>query len=347
MAGTNSKARRPQAGWRPGIVRDIARLRSTGVAALVLIASLLAAAAQDQPPRDQAAPAESEVAAPSAAAPKPAERVVLPHLEFKSLDGETTLFGHLFRPKDSGDAPRPAVVMLHGCSGLLARSGRFFGLYRAWTRELLGRGYVVLVVDSASPRGFGETCSAGEARRTMWRERPKDAYAALQYLQQQPFVRAERIALLGWSQGGGVALLSVSDKSIGRPAGLAQDFAAAAAFYPGACEERLQTKPFTPVEPGHWTTRIPLLVLIGQADSWTLPGPCEAFVGAAKARGNPVELKTYPAAGHGFDAPNTPRTELPQYRERDGRIPAIGTDKDARADALTLVPAFLARTLAN
>ena len=48
---------------------------------------------------------------------------------------------------------------------------------------------------------------------------------------------------------------------------------------------------------------------------------------------------------HGFDAPNLTRRELPEYREPDGRIPVIGTDKDARADAFVRVPAFLAEKL--
>ena len=76
----------------------------------------------------------------------------------------------------------------------------------------------MLVVDSATSRGFGQTCSAGPDRITMWRDRPKDAYAALQYLQAQPFVQADRVGVMGWSQGGGVVLLTINDKSIGRPA---------------------------------------------------------------------------------------------------------------------------------
>jgi dienelactone hydrolase len=269
--------------------------------------------------------------------------IELPHVDFPSLDGHTMLIAHLFRP--STDEPRPAVVMMHGCSGLLGRNGRFFPLYRAWARSFLEKGYVVLVVDSARSRGFGETCSAGEARRTMWRDRPKDAYAALQYLQAQSFVRGSNIALVGWSQGGGVALLAINDKSVGRPEGFAGNFAAAVAFYPGACSERLQSQPFTRVPPHGWTSRVPLLVLFGEDDTWTELKPCEAFLAEARGRGNSVELKAYAHAVHGFDAPNLTRRELPEYREPDGRIPVIGTDKDARADAFARVPAFLAEKL--
>jgi dienelactone hydrolase len=216
-----------------------------------------------------------------------------------------------------------------------------FGLYRAWMRALFAKGYDVLSVDSASSRGFGQTCIAGPDRLTMYRDRPKDAYAALQYLQAQPLVQGDRIALMGWSQGGAIALLSINGKSIGRPAALAQDFVAAVAFYPGACSERQQSTPFTQVEPQQWTTAIPLLVLFGEADVWTLFAPCEAFISAARARGNPVELKSYPSAVHGFDAPNQQRKELPDYRSPDGRIPVIGTDPEARADAFPRVLEFL------
>lgn len=175
----------------------------------------------------------------------------------------------------------------------------------------------------------------------MLRDRPKDAYAALQHQQAQAFVQRDRIGLIGWSQGGATVLLSINDKSIGRPQGLADDFKAAVALYPGACSEVMQSKPFTQVELQGWTTRTPLLVLFGEADIWTPYPPCANFIEAAKARGNPVSLKSYPAAVHSFDAPNLPRRELPAYRTGDGPIPVIGTDKAARADAFQRVPAFL------
>jgi dienelactone hydrolase len=260
-------------------------------------------------------------------------------VNFLSLDGHTNLTAHLSRPE--GDAPRPALVMMHGCSGLVDGKGRIFQMYRLWARSLVVQGYMALVVDSATPRGFGQTCSAGPQRATMVRDRPKDAYAALQYLQAQPFVRADRVGLMGWSQGGGAVLLSINDKSIGRPAGLALDFSAAVSFYPGSCSEKLQSKPFTGVEPASWTTKVPLLTLMGEADTWTPFPPCEAFLTAAKARGNPVELKSYPMAVHAFDAPNLSRRELPQYRTGDGPIPVIATDREARFDAFVRVLEFL------
>jgi dienelactone hydrolase len=297
-----------------------ARLRIL-LAALALAAAASAAAAQDANP--DGAP----------------DKRALETVHFTSLDGTTNLTAYLGR--HAGEAPRPAVVLMHGCSGLLNPKGAIFPIYRAWMRALFAQGYDVLTVDSAASRGFGQTCTAGPDRITMRRDRPRDAYAALQYLQAQPSVRADRVALMGWSQGGGVVLLSINDKSIGRPAALAEDFKAAVAFYPGVCSDTLQSKPWTRVEPQGWTTQIPLLVLFGAADVWTPLQPCEAFLSAAKTRGNPVELKTYANAVHGFDAPNLPRTELPAYRNGNGPVPVIGTDNEARADAFPRVLEFL------
>jgi dienelactone hydrolase len=283
------------------------------------------------------------VLAPAVAAqqaePDAPDKRALETVHFASLDGKTNLTAYLGR--HPGDAPRPAVVLMHGCSGLLNPQGRIFPIFRAWMRALFAKGYDVLTVDSAASRGFGQTCTAGPSRITMWHDRPSDAYAALQYLQAQPFVQGGRIALMGWSQGGGVVLLSINDKSISRPPALKQDFKAAVSFYPGACSETYQSKPWTAVEPKSWTTQVPLLVLFGEADTWTPLVPCEEFLGGAKARGNPVELKIYPSAVHAFDAPNLPRTELPAYRTGNGPVPVIGTDKEARADAFPRVLEFL------
>jgi dienelactone hydrolase len=52
-----------------------------------------------------------------------------------------------------------------------------------------------------------------------------------------------------------------------------------------------------------------------------------------------------PAVVHAFDAPDLPRTELPAYRMRDGSIPVIGADREARADAFSRVLEFMKRQL--
>jgi dienelactone hydrolase len=263
-------------------------------------------------------------------------------VQFPSLDGGTAgqpgtmLDGYLFRPAD--EARHPAIVGLHGCSGMFRPTGEILPSLRAWASELNRYGYVVLLVDSLGPRRHGEMCSISGFDLGIYRQRPKDAYGALFYLQAQPFVRGDRVGVVGWSQGGATVLNSIGVQSLGRPAQLPQgDFRAAVAFYPGACNSARQ--------PPGWTTAMPLLALMGAEDVWTPTAPCQAFLTEAIGRGAPIEMQVYPGAYHAFDAPNLPRRELPNYTTRAGVVPIIATDPAARQDAFARVPAFLGRFL--
>ncbi len=257
---------------------------------------------------------------------------------FASLDGKTRLQAELRLP--ATEPPHRAIVFLHGCSGL-KRDGTILSTYSAWGKHLNDAGFAVLMVDSATPRGFGSTCGASDARKVMYFNRPFDAYGALAYLQSRPDIRSDRIGLAGWSQGGGIALLTIVSQSIGRPVPPPEhDFKAAVAFYPSACSERSQSRPFTEVEPGGWSTDIPLLVLHGAKDNWAKPEPCRRFIEAARGRQQPVEIVVYPQAVHSFDAPNVRLQRRTMPVLADGTRPLIGTDETARSDARRRLPAF-------
>jgi len=77
------------------------------------------------------------------------------------------------------------------------------------------------------------------------------------------------------------------------------------------------------------------------ANAWTPFKPCATFLEAARSRGSPVEIKSYPSAVHAFESPDLERRELPAYRSGDGPVPVIGTDDEARADAVLRVLVFL------
>ncbi len=94
-----------------------------------------------------------------------------------------------------------------------------------------------------------------------------------------------------------------------------------------------------------WKSAIPLLVLVGAGDVWTPAAPCKELVDGAVARGSPVEMQIYPGAYHDFDWPDMLVHESPRYRTTAGVVPIQGTNPAARQDALTRVPAFLARYL--
>jgi dienelactone hydrolase len=249
---------------------------------------------------------------------------------FPSLDGALTggaptqLHGLLLRP--AGPGPFPAVVALHGCTGLFDKQGELVAREAAWGRLLTARGYVVLFPDSFGPRDVARDC---EGRVRPWVERSYDAYGALRYLQSQAFVIGERIGLIGWSHGGATVTFAIAPTSASRPPDLSKgDFRVAVAFYPAWCW-------LLGVD---WTTAIPLLLEIGALDDSTPAGPCVERVRSAIDHGSPAQMKVYDGAFHDFDWPGD---KFHSLTSQSGKITHYGENEDARADALVRVPAFL------
>src|SRR5262249_48268331 len=142
-----------------------------------------------------------------------------------------SLPGLLFRP--AGPGPFAALVGLHGCGGLYSgRGGALDRRFSDWGTRLARIGYVVLFPDSFTPRGLREICSRRHPPVDATRGRPEDAEAALSWLAHQPFVRADRIGVIGWSNGA-ITVLALVDPARPRPPDAVGDLRAAIAFYPG------------------------------------------------------------------------------------------------------------------
>jgi dienelactone hydrolase len=240
-----------------------------------------------------------------------------------------TLTGVLYRP--DGGGPFPAVVALHGCGGVNGRSGSLSARHSDWADRLVAAGFIVLFPESFGSRGAtGQQCTTRDRVTRPSRERVGDANAARAFLQARADVKADAVSLLGWSNGGSTVLYTVA---AGAPADGKPDFAKAVAFYPG-CR--------VPLERGNWHARLPLLILIGEADDWTAAEPCRQL---AKTGGASVSLVTYQGAYHDFDSPTgrlRERRGLAFTADKSG-VAHQGTDPKARADAIARVPAFLAR----
>jgi dienelactone hydrolase len=238
--------------------------------------------------------------------------------------GDLKLKGLLYKPEGTG--PFPAVVAMHGCEGLFNPAGKPFSRYQDWADWLLKAGFAVLYVDSYGPRGQTSQCRTRTPPRTD-RERVKDAGAARTWLQAQPYVKPEHVALLGWSTGAVGVLWSV------RPRGRARephpDFRSAVAFYPGC--RRLETTA--------WSSRIPTLVLIGGADDVVSVRSCEQMVAGARGRSARATIVVYPGAYHDFDHPNRTVQSRAGYafsadgsgRVHTGRNPVARDDARRRA----------------
>ncbi len=264
-------------------------------------------------------------------------------VEFESLDeragtpAATQLTGYLFRP--AVKSPSPAVVLAHGCSGLVNEKGEIRAGVKYWVDHFIAKGWVVLAVDSFNPRGHTEVCTQKDRPILESRERPRDAYGALRYLAAQPYVAADQVLLMGFSNGATGTLYAVEEG--GKPIQLAKDakvsFKATIALYPDC----------TSPEKRGLTPEIPLTILIGASDDWTPPAPCKALIEKAQQKGKPAEIKLYPDSYHGFDLPgNTVRVRRDVRMRANPGLDAgvhVGGNDAARAAAVKDVEAFVAK----
>jgi dienelactone hydrolase len=244
---------------------------------------------------------------------------------------DTTLHGILFRPEGAG--PFPGVVALHGCESLIDRSGKMAPQFAAWGERLAAAGLAAVFPDSFGSRGLRTQCRVSERKVRSEHERVADANAARRWLQSQSWIIKDRISVLGWANGGRASLWAVRPHAL--PHDGAPDFRSAVALYPGC--RRLGDLA--------WSARIPTLILIGRADDWTAPVPCEQMVAGARGRSALASLVVYPGAYHEFDRPDYPLRELTglAYTADGSGRAHVGTNAAARTDALTRVPEWLAR----
>ena len=180
--------------------------------------------------------------------------------------------GNLYRPERPGRLP--ALVVLHGCSG--ASSPEVQAYTADWLTSL---GYVALLVDSFGPRGINNECAGGTTDRTM------DALGALDYLASLPFVQSDRIAVVGYSQGGGTALFGVNVEAPQLASN--NHFAAAVAYYPNCASADVTAS---------------ALVLIGELDDWTPASRCRSMMARRSPSMIDVRLVVYPGTYHSFNA---------------------------------------------
>ena len=246
----------------------------------------------------------------------------------------TRITGLLLQPE--GQGPFPAVVMMHGCSGLWDTSGKLRQRPAFWSQWLRSHGFVVLMADSFHPRGHGSICSIKDRPVLPERERPFDAYGALAYLQGRADVKPDRVALMGWSNGAMALLWTIQSDTEARPSALTHDFRAAIGFYPGC----------TKIGKAGFATHIPTLLQLGAKDDWTPPGPCLRMVATAHARSSPIAANLYPGAYHNFDHPTkkvrTLVTRNSVHKKGEKRVHS-GRNKKAREAAITNVERFLRR----
>jgi len=214
------------------------------------------------------------------------ESLMMPAKDFLAGNkGEpVTLAGYLRLPKSDGRSP--VVILFHGAGGV----GGEGSPVNDWSRVLNGAGIATFAVDSFSGRGV--------AGRNLGRVSPvsrvADAYRALELLSKHPLIEADKIAVMGFSHGGGAALYSSLvrfARQIGKPD---LQFAAHISVY-GACD--------TTYRQDEVLTPRPVLLLHGIADNFVPIAPCREYAARLSQAGMNVRLIEYPDAHHVFDGP--------------------------------------------
>ena len=237
------------------------------------------------------------------------------------------LRGLLFQPEAQG--PFPAVILIHGCRGLLSYQ-------QGWAELIASWGYVVFLVDSFFTRHAARVCENQEKwqQRDVVASRVDDIYGAYDYLSHLPKVDSSRMGLLGWDLNATLQAvrLAVAEK---HPS---QGFRATVAFYPNC------------LLPGLWSFASPLLILTGSEDDWTPGENCKPLQDYA-AVDRPVSLVAYKKAHHSFDD-----TALADKRwlpgvfnpaRKPGRGATVAYSRAAHKKAIDDVAAFLQRYLQN
>lgn len=202
--------------------------------------------------------------------------------------------------KPAGNGPFPALVLLHQCGGLRSANGRWQNLSMLdWAREAVGRGYVVLQLDSLEQRGAKSLCQ-GPQNDVFPSRGMRDALLAAAHVRKLPYVDPRRVAFAGYSWGGGIGL-GIGNRRSSGVLDVPARYDAVASFYPPCIFHPKTGARYTVIMDGIDT---PLLVLLGGRDNETPPQECTPGLASQKQGGAPVEWHLYPEATHCWDCKN-------------------------------------------
>lgn len=201
-----------------------------------------------------------------------------------------TITGDLVIPATASAGKIPAMVIMHGSSGVDAGSSH------DWAEFLNHMGIATFIVDSFEARGIENTVK--DQSLLSFNATAIDGFRALQMLATHPKIDPDRIGIMGFSRGGVGAQMTGLERL-------------RAAVIPGNLKYALHIPVYGGCSLYGRTDGSPILHLIGDKDDYSGIDNCRRNTELMKKKGADILMIEYPGALHGFDV-DRPARYLPQ-----------------------------------
>ena len=213
----------------------------------------------------------------------------------------------------NGNQSVPLVIGVNGSKNWADHHREYLEMYRQM-------GFATFELHSFNSRKVSTT--VGEQVSVTTAMMVLDAYKALEKLANDERIDQDRIAITGWSLGGGVALFSAWSPLL-EAIGVKERFRAHLALYP-PCLVDIELIEFS---------SSPIHILIGEKDDWVSANACEDLVNTLIIEDVDIGITVYQDAQHGFDR------EGPITFEKDG-YSTINCKFNMRTDGAVLMNVF-------
>ena len=193
------------------------------------------------------------------------------------------VYGVLRLPDSNNSLEKyPLIIGVAGSLGWSAHHKEYMEIYRSI-------GIATFELKSFSSRGVTSTVvSQSDVTMAMM---VLDSYNALDVLAEHPNIDINKVAITGWSLGGGVSLFAAWEKII-NSIGSNNRFIAHLPIYP-PCFIQPESIEFSDS---------PIHILIGELDDWTPASACENLVGEISKIKDNIDITVYSNSHHSFDS---------------------------------------------
>lgn len=176
----------------------------------------------------------------------------------------------------------PLIIGVAGSNGWGSHHYEYLSMYREM-------GIATFELKSFSSRDISST--VGTQIDVTMAMMVLDAYRALDTLSKHKNINNNKVAITGWSLGGGVSLFSAWETLV-KAINPKNNFSAHLPIYP-PCMIRPDNIEFTDA---------PIHIQIGAIDNWTPADACEYFVSESKKSKDNIDITVYENSHHGFDS---------------------------------------------